>query len=90
MATIDVLFNVFQAEAEKQTERERYSRPTDLSRSSAAAAAKSKSEDGYSSMRLAEVSKGIEKRHFPKDASALFSSSFEKDAQQHVSFPTID
>lgn len=42
--------------------------------------------DGFVSKKLAEVSKVIQKEHLHKDASALFSSSFEKDLQLQVGF----
>ena len=47
---------------------------------------KQRHEDSvFASKRLAEVSKGIHKEQLHKDASALFSSSFEKDGHGEVS-----
>lgn len=44
---------------------------------------------GFASKRLAEVSKGLEKEQLHKDASSLFSSSFEKDSQLQVPKSTV-
>lgn len=41
---------------------------------------------GFVSKKLAEVSKGMGKEQLHKDASAMFSSSFEKDAHAEVWF----
>lgn len=40
---------------------------------------KTKDDSGFASKKLAEVSKGLHKELLHKDASSLFSSSFEKD-----------
>jgi len=39
----------------------------------------------YSSKRLAEMSKEMQDEHIHKDASTLFSASFEKDQHLEVS-----
>lgn len=44
-------------------------------------------DSGFASKRLAEVSKGFQKDLLLKDASALFSSSFEKDAHEVSWYP---
>lgn len=59
-----------------------YSRAADMRRSPAM---KHHADDAsFQSKKLLEVSKGLQKEHLHKDASSLFSSSFEKDPHLQV------